>query len=31
MGLMESHGLFLGNPYFGITPEGVKALRAYAK
>ncbi len=28
MGLMESHGSFLGNPYFGITAEGVKALRA---
>lgn len=29
MGLMESHGSFLGNPYFGITAEGVKALRAH--
>ncbi len=31
MGLMESHGSFLGNPYFGITAEGVKALRAHTR
>lgn len=27
MGLMESHGSFLGNPYFGLTNKGVQALK----